>query len=128
MNKVADLKACDFTKKRLQRRCTAASVHLKIKRRIYHPVVKYLRCFCRKLLVRCLTLQIASLEKKVLQGWTNFLLGPRTFGARKTLVVKTKVFVLKTRNIFSCFLLPKPDSFHINSASIDSFCNEAFVV
>ena len=59
LNKVAALKACNFTKERLQTRCfpvnivkvfekhlrTSAYVHFKIQSRIQHSAVKYLKCF-----------------------------------------------------------------------------------
>ena len=52
---------------------TAVSVHFKIKRRIQHPV-NYLRCFWKKLLVRCLTVENTYLEKKALRFYHFFIL------------------------------------------------------
>ena len=58
----------------------AASVHLKIKRCIQHTAVNYLRCFCKKVLVRRLTVQNASLEKKkAFTGVDKFPSTPPTF-------------------------------------------------
>ena len=100
---------------------TSAFVHFKIQSRIQHAVVKYLRCFFEKLLVRCLTGQNTSLEKKLLQGWTNFFRGAQLFGHAILLVctighAKNRSSEQKcssngdtTRNISFCSVLAKPD-------------------
>ena len=91
---------------------TAASVHFKIKRQIQHPTVNYLRCFCKKLLVRCLAVQNTSPEKKLLQGWTIFFLGANfSMGHTKNGWSKPKCSSNwdTTRNISFCSLLPKLD-------------------
>ena len=84
-NKVADLESLQhrcfavnivkflripFLKKHLR---TVVSAHFKIKRRIQHPV-NYLRCFWKKLLVRCLTFESTYLEKKLLSFYHFFIL------------------------------------------------------
>ena len=61
---------------------TAAYVYFKIKRRIQNPVVKYLNVFARSCLRWCLTVQNTSLEKRLLQGWTNFFLGANFLDAQ----------------------------------------------
>ena len=63
------LQACNFTKNSLQLRCFPVNV---VKERIQHPV-NYLRCFCKKLLVRCLTVQNTYLEKKLLRFYNFFI-------------------------------------------------------
>ena len=82
---------------------TSASVHFKIQIHIQHPAVKYLRCFLEKLLVRRVTVQNTSPEKKAFRGVDKFLSRHLTFSVRnftstpdwtrKKQVVKTKVFV-----------------------------------
>ena len=52
---------------------TAVSVHFKIKRSIQHPV-NYLRCFWKKLLVRCLTVENTYLEKKKFLRFYHFFI------------------------------------------------------
>ena len=136
LNKVAALQDCNFTKKRLQHRCfpvnvvkffwtpilknifrTAASVHFEIKRRIQHPAVKYLRCFCKKLLVRCLTVwnEYISEKKSFYRGGQissrPLFLKTSSDPARKNGWSKPKCSsnLGTTRNICFCSLLPKPD-------------------
>ena len=85
-----------------------------MKRRIQHPVVEYLRFFCNKLLVRCLTVQNTSLGKKTFTGVHTFLSRRPTFRlhnftcapdrSRKRWVVKTKVFVQSRHNQKHFFL------------------------
>ena len=51
---------------------TAASVHFKIKRCIHNPV-KYLRCFCKKIVFKCST-GFKIHEKKLLRFYHFFIL------------------------------------------------------
>ena len=101
---------------------TSASVHFKIQIHIQHPAVKYLRYFLEKLLVRRLTVQNTSPEKKkLLEGWTNFFLGTLLF--RCAILLARPIEHTKNRwskpkcssnrytatNTFFCYLLAKPD-------------------
>ena len=121
---------------------TAASAHFKIKRLIQHPAVKYLKCFCKKVLARCLTVQNISLEKKLLKGWTNFFRSPRLFsGEQFYFRARSGTQQMGRQNqsnrpietqletfLFLLCCLNRTCSFQFNSASIASFCNEAFAV
>ena len=84
----------------------AASVHLKIKRCIQHPAVNYLRCFCKKLLVRRLPVQNDSLEKKAFTGVDKFPSTPPTFwGTQKMGGQNQSVGPVETQLEISLFIL-----------------------
>ena len=99
---------------------TAASEHLKIKRRIQHPTFKYLRCFSNKHLVRCLTVQNGSLEKKAFTEVDKFPYRPPIFwGTQKMGGQNQSVRPIKTQLktfLFVLYYLNLACSFHFNGS------------
>ena len=101
---------------------TSVSVHFKLQRGTQHPALKYLRSFFEKLLLRCLTVQNTSLEKKSFyRGGQKFFFVARIFRCALLLVcpirhaknrwTKAKCSSNRdtTRNISFCSLLAKLD-------------------
>ena len=80
----------------------------------------------------CLTVQNASLEKKTFTGVDEFPFKPPIFWDTQTMGGQNQcVRPIETQLetfIFVLYYLNRTLSFHFNSASIERFCNEVFVV